>query len=161
MAVLDRTEEWEGRTTAVLVFGFRYLHSGSGAEIDVPDQFITDFASIPPGARVAFEPFGRHAKAAVLHDWLYAVGEPGKKWFADQVFYDAMMELGVDAWRAKTMYMAVRAFGDGAYSQAESGWDKRWADWHSGDRLAGAPTKRERWFQEKWSSSPEAAYAQW
>jgi hypothetical protein len=99
--------------------------------ISVPFNFVTDFASIPWWARWLISPFGRHAKAAVIHDWLYALGptrERDRKW-CDEVFRDALLELGVEPLRAALMYAAVR-FG-GARSYGADG------EWLFHDRITG------------------------
>lgn len=161
VAVLDKDEERDGLTTAVLVYGFSYTHPASGAEVAVPAGFVTDFASIPELARSIIEAFGRHAKAAVLHDWLYAVGEPGKKWFADQIFYDAMAELGVDMWRRKIMYQAVHVGGGNGYDNAANDWPTSWADWRTGDPITTGLPARESSYQAKWLNPPRADYKPW
>lgn len=157
VSILDSPLEREGRTTAAVSRAFLYDHPASGARIVVPVGYITDFASIPPVARMAFPPFGRHAKAAVLHDWLYAVGEPNRKWFADQVFRDAMMELQVDPERRDIMYQAVHLFGGGGYGRAETEWRSSWADWRTGERTV-APSVRADHFHARWPRAPHAGY---
>jgi hypothetical protein len=153
VAVLDGAEEKEGRTTVVLSEGFGYRHEASGAEIETPSGYITDFASIPPLARAVFPPFGRHAKAAVLHDWLYLVGEPGKKAFADRIFLDAMRELGVSRWRRRLMHLAVRFGGAGGYCNEAKGWNRAFGDWRTGDRV-DAPGVPADYVQARWSHPP-------
>lgn len=157
VAILDGPEEREGRTTAILADGFVYSHPASGAEMSVPEGFITDFASIPAVVRGLFPPFGRHAKAAVLHDWLYLVGETGQRAFADRIFIDAMQELGVSGFRRKTMHAAVRAGGGGGYRREGLGWDKAFGDWRTGERIPAA-TRREDWYQAGWRKPPRADY---
>lgn len=149
----DPMMEREGRTTAILVHGFVYEHEASGARIEVPESFITDFASIPQVVQFAIPPFGRHAKAAVLHDWLYAIGELGKRDFADRIFIDAMAELAVDPKRRAVMHQAVRLFGGGGYEQRDRAWSKSWGNWRTGEYTA-APSPRSDYFQEKWPKPP-------
>jgi len=77
----------------------------------VPDQFITDFASVPRIFWSLIPPAtGRHAKAAVLHDWLYYTALVDKD-TADKIFYRLMLEIGVPKVKALTMYLAVKYFG--------------------------------------------------
>ncbi|MFM1960220.1 MAG: hypothetical protein RL588_1737 [Pseudomonadota bacterium] len=153
VAILDRPQEREGRTTAVVTQCFTYLHPHSGAQIKVPENYVTDFASIPPIARGVFPPFGRHAKAAVLHDWLYQVGEPGRRAFADRVFLDAMEELDVSKARSVPMYLAVRTFGGIAYDRASETWSKGFASWKTGDPIS-PPGVREEYFSAYWPVPP-------
>lgn len=122
VAILDKPQEREGRTTAAVVAPFAYRDEVEKLLIEVPKTFLTDFASIPGWARVAFSPFGRHAKAAVLHDWLYAIGEPCRREVADRVFDHAMKELEVDDLARKTVFSAVRLGGGSPYKRAERDW---------------------------------------
>jgi hypothetical protein len=157
VAILDGPDEREGRTTAILAEGFAYRHPASGGELKVPEGFITDFASIPRLVRGLFPSFGRHAKAAVLHDWLYLVGEPGKRAFADRIFLDAMEELGVSGFRRKSMYAAVRAAGGDGYKREWLGWDRAFGDWRTGERtLPNGP--RDDWYQRHWPRPPREDY---
>lgn len=157
VAILDGPEEREGRTTAILVYGFRYTHPSSEAQIEVPAGYITDFASIPAAIRGMFPPFGRHAKAAVLHDWLYLVGEPGKRAFADRIFLDAMEELGVSAFRRGVMHRAVRVGGGGGYAREQNGWSKAFGDWRTGDRVTPATAAADH-YHTRWAKPPRADY---
>ncbi|GGL35547.1 DUF1353 domain-containing protein [Caulobacter rhizosphaerae] len=157
VAVLDSAEEKEGRTTAVVAYGFRYIHTASGAQIDVPEGYVTDFASIPTAVRGVFPPFGRHAKAAVLHDWLYLIGETGQRAFADRIFLDAMADLNVSLARRTVMYRAVRLGGGGAYAKEASAWKTAFADWKTGERRA-PDLPVEQYYQRYWKASPAPDY---
>ena len=68
-------------------------------------------------ARIAINPFGNHAEAAVVHDWLYAVGETGKRPYADEIFLHAMKEQNVNIVRRRTMYRSVRVGGNEAFGR--------------------------------------------
>ena len=145
VAILDREFERHRRTTAVLVSEFEYEHPKTRERVRVPEGYVTDFASIPGLMRAVIQPFGRHAKAAVLHDWLYVVGEPKQREFADAVFRQAMKELGVPFFRRSVMYLSVRLFGGKPYRIAENEWQWSWADWKSGTRVP-PPSPREDWY---------------
>lgn len=80
----------------------------------VPKNFITDFASVPKLLWSIFPPYGKHLKAAVLHDFLYVVHMVSRK-DADGLFYRTMKESGV-TWRARPMWQAVRLFGGKAFN---------------------------------------------
>jgi hypothetical protein len=56
-----------------------------------------------------------YGPAAILHDWLCAVGEPHKRKDADDLFRDAMRDLGVPTLRRNLMHRAVRAGGKAGY----------------------------------------------
>lgn len=86
--------------------------------ITVPAGFETDAASIPKVIRVALPAWGKYARAAILHDWLYAnlawgntlPGVPTRE-AADRLFRDAMIASNVPAPLAWAMWAAVRLFG--------------------------------------------------
>lgn len=80
----------------------------------VPAGTVTDLASVPRLLWVILPPHGRWAKAAIIHDYLYANGI-GTKEFADKVFLEAMAVLGVPKTKRTLMYWAVRLFGRGSY----------------------------------------------
>ena len=82
--------------------------------IDVPVDYVTDLASVPRVLWSVFPPHGRYAKAAIVHDYLYANALGTKQW-ADSVFLEAMTVLNVPRWRRTVMYLAVRLFGRGKY----------------------------------------------
>jgi len=78
--------------------------------IEVPENFITDFASIPRIFWTIFgHPAGEYAPAAVIHDYLYYTQIYTRK-KSDQIFLEAMKYYGVAAWKRIIMYRAVRWF---------------------------------------------------
>jgi len=78
--------------------------------ITVPVGFVTDFASSPFFVWSFIPPWGRYSKAAVIHDYIYQTKIRTRK-EADDIFLEAMLVLGVPAWKAKLMYWGVRTFG--------------------------------------------------
>lgn len=84
--------------------------TNEGEAITVPAGFICDLASIPPIARPLFPVNGDWTEAAVIHDWLYD-GKIGSRERADEIFLEAMEDLGVSWWRRRIMYRAVRLGG--------------------------------------------------
>lgn len=124
----------QGRRVGVLDKDYAYIHYDIDAEtkeilgqraVVVSRFFETDFASIPWPANYLINPFGDHAEAAVIHDWLYAVGQKGdgNRRDADLMFYHAMRSSGVPLWRRKVMYGAVRLGGGRGY-----GTEDEWTD---------------------------------
>ena len=87
--------------------------------LTIPAGFVTDFASVPWPFWSFIRPWGKWGKAAVVHDWLYQThrAEYGPysaridRRFADDIFLEAMIILGVKPWRRKLMYWGVRLFG--------------------------------------------------
>jgi hypothetical protein len=110
LRMLDRYR-WE------LLADFEYHVGGypSDEVIRVPAGTVTDLASVPRLLWVAFPPHGRYAKAAIVHDYLYANGI-GTKGAADSIFLEAMVVLDVPRWRRRLVYLGVRLFGRGAFA---------------------------------------------
>lgn len=146
VAVMDKAQERDSRTTATLVRTFGYRDQVEKLEIVVPETFLTDFASIPDLARSVISPFGRHAKAAVVHDWLYAIGEPGLRDTADRIFLHAMTELSVDKSVRDLMFAAVQVGGKTAWRRAAKDWPKTFADTVTGATISPPPFAREAAF---------------
>lgn len=99
-----------------LLAAFEY-HVGdypSETVIRVPAGTMTDLASVPRLLWALFPPHGRWAKAAIIHDYLYAQAI-GSKAYADRTFLEAMKVLGVSWVVRTTMFWAVRVFGRGEY----------------------------------------------
>ena len=135
---LIRSYTIEGRRVAILSEDWIYCYPPTGEVILVPKGYMTDFASIPAVAEFFFDSFGKHAEAAVVHDWLYAVGAPGQKSKADSIFRFAMEEQGVPARDRDLMYAAVSVGGTNAYGRAGE-WDRRFGDPDTGRPLPRSP----------------------
>ena len=63
---------------------------------------------------IIITPYGKHSKAAVIHDYLYQTRLTSKL-MADLIFYEAMIVAGTQKWKAALMYVAVLLFGWPAY----------------------------------------------
>ncbi|MBP7702166.1 MAG: DUF1353 domain-containing protein [Phenylobacterium sp.] len=137
---LMRETRIEGRRALIVTADLLYCYPPTKALIVVPTGYVTDFASVPAAARSVISEFGDQAEAAIVHDWLYAVGEPDRRLGADQVFRFAMREQGVSAATAAIAYNAVRWFGGGAYGRPDE-WLKRFGDPQTG-RYAPPPIAR-------------------
>ena len=151
VAILSDMEK-QGRTLAVVTRPYAYVHPVHGVDVtvEVPLGFVTDFASIPSVFHFIVQPFGRHAPAAVLHDYLYAIGQNKARRLADRLFLNAMKDAGVPALRRSLMYRMVRFFGGGGYGLKD---DWKFVDAESGDPvdppygntdISWAPTKPKR-----------------
>lgn len=113
-------QDREGRRTVVLTDDWFYCYEPTGEVFMVPRGFESDFASIPWFAQFLVASFGNHAEAAVVHDWLYAVGEgPADKGRlkADTVFKHVMEEKNVNPLKRTVMHAAVRYGGGGAFGR--------------------------------------------
>ncbi len=133
VAILADMEK-QGRTLAVVTRPYAYMHPihGQDVMIEVPLGFVTDFASIPPFFQSLIQPFGRHAPAAVLHDYLYAIGQKKARALADRLFLNAMREAGVPPIRRSVMYRMVRLFGGGGYGLKD---DWKFVDTETGEDI--------------------------
>lgn len=145
----DQARERDGRTTVVVLRPFAYTLADGSRTVRVPPTYLTDFASIPGVVRWVIPPFGRHAIAAVLHDWLYTIGQPDRRGEADDIFREALKELGVGLARRSTMHAAVRAGGGTAYGRAAQDWTASFMDWRTGAAAVPAPA-REAFFNDAW-----------
>lgn len=105
----------QGRPLYVMHDDFYWCDRNNGHVIIVPSGFVTDFASIPMPARLVLPPDGPYAPAAILHDYMYAVGRPGYRLYADNVLGSAMVYYGVGSMKRRSVYQAVRKFGEDGY----------------------------------------------
>lgn len=137
-----KVEVMEGGKTFKLTYPFTYVWRWGKlrVKIRVPIGAVTDFASIPRGARLIIPKLGKHTKASVIHDELYRnhtvelahqagttflilpkgltvyhVGDVIKgvvtRELADIIFRDGMSDLSVVKWKYTAMFWAVRLFG--------------------------------------------------
>lgn len=94
-------------------FSFYYQNDSTKIEVEVPEGFITDFASTPRLLYPIFPPIGKYNKAAMVHDFLYNKNCPLKltRKQCDQFFLQGMEVLEVPKWKRIAMYLAVRLMG--------------------------------------------------
>lgn len=85
----------------------------SSLVVVVPMAYEFDGASVPRCLWGFFEPMGRHAKPAAVHDFLYAGGT--SRWMADSIFREALGALKEPSWKIWLAWLAVRLFGGGHY----------------------------------------------
>jgi hypothetical protein len=96
-----------------LAFTSQYVIPGK--TFTVPAGFYTDFASVPKMFRNIISKYGKHAKSAVLHDYLYYCGFLGCKELCDLLFNEGMIfEKEKDSMRL-IVYNAVKFFGSSAW----------------------------------------------
>jgi Protein of unknown function (DUF1353) len=90
-------------------------NSGQNYEsVVVPEGFVTDLASIPRAFWQILKPEGRHAYAAVVHDYLYwTQTRPREE--ADMIFRFALEDSKVSSETIEALYLAVRSFGQSAW----------------------------------------------
>ncbi len=111
----------QGRRVAILAEDWPYCYDPPGDVYEAPQFFETDFASIPSFAQFYIEPSDPQViGAAIIHDWLYALGgEPPEeaRRFADDVFRFELKQGGVNVVKRNIMYFAVSFFGGGAFGE--------------------------------------------
>lgn len=94
-----RVHQWELREPVT----YRSVDSDHSEVVTAPPEFVTDFASVPRPVWFWIAPWGRHGRAAILHDFLYQLGaitdpqagtlrRPSKR-EADRIFRHAMAVL--------------------------------------------------------------------
>ena len=105
----------EGRQVAILGDDWPYCDEENGDVFLAPQFFETDFASIPGFAQFYINPQDEKVVgAAIIHDWLYAIGGPDPvkaKARADNIFRFELGEAGVNVVKRNIMYQAVSRFG--------------------------------------------------
>lgn len=140
-----------------------YLKTLHGWE-RVPRGYVTDFASIPNFATILtglqLQPLGPWAWAAIAHDWMYAIGEPGYRPWADDIFHERLKLDGVDAFRTELLFRAVRIGGNGGYVDAPSWWSsENFADPDTGAYPVAPPFSRQAAFIGRpWGLRPEPGW---
>jgi len=110
----------DGRDATLLTpVVFQRPDSVGGEIITMPAGSRTDGASIPePAWSLGFAPFGPYWLACVLHDGCYRGSTRpviDNRDEADLILWEAMISLGVYESIAKTIYNAVRQFGQSAW----------------------------------------------
>ena len=103
-----------------LITRFEFMSEVTESVIDIPDGFLTDFASIPRGLWNVLPPTGLYGKAAVVHDWLYktrkATTHLVDRAEADAVLLESMEVLGVGRFTRLAIYAGVRLGGWAAWN---------------------------------------------
>ncbi|MBI1392006.1 MAG: DUF1353 domain-containing protein [Alphaproteobacteria bacterium] len=112
----------EGRQVAILADDWPYCDEENGDVFQTPQFFETDFASIPSFARFYINPQDPEiVGAAIIHDWLYAIGGDDRdaaKARADEIFRFELGEAGVNVIKRNIMYQAVNRFGGKTFGDA-------------------------------------------
>ena len=103
---------------------FAYFDRSDAMLYVVPYGFGNDLASVPRMAWPMIDPTNKAAKAALVHDWLYASRGLVRTWLpkisrakADAIFRRALVANDVSAGRALVMWSAVRVGGAKAWRE--------------------------------------------
>lgn len=101
-----------------------YLDGSPFPRVDIPKNFVTDFASVPRVFWSLFPAEGKYAAAALVHDFLYWEQRPSPpndprspRQIADQTFKRAMTLDGVNAPTRFSLFQAVDLFGEAAWEE--------------------------------------------
>jgi hypothetical protein len=119
--LIPREMKAKSRRIAAVAQPFGFVCNLSKREkiaVVTPAGYVTDFASIPRAVHWVISPFGKHAEAAVIHDWLYTMGRKGdakSRRIADKAFVKALKLLEVAWFKRQIMYWSVRIGGAGGY----------------------------------------------
>jgi len=106
--------DWDVYVVVGGMIHWRPNQGSSMQEVIVPSGFVSDLASIPRIFWQILRPTGRYAYAAVVHDYLYWTQVRSRD-EADQIFRIAMEDSKVDSRIMRTLYQAVRQFGQSAW----------------------------------------------
>lgn len=118
VTLLRLPELRQGRKLWATTDDYFYCYEPENELVSVPAGFVSDMASIPAAARILYDP-ADFAEAAFVHDYLYALGEPGGREKADDILRSMIVEGNDSARRAFVVHAAVRAFGNGGYGLPE------------------------------------------
>lgn len=124
---LLRDDRASNNRVAVLLEDLVYCYPRTGDVIIVPAGYLTDFASVPRGVDAVLQEYGNNIEAAIVHDWLYAVGERDKRAYADDLFRYALQEQGVSLTDRWAKWFGVTAGGGRSYGSAQE-WNGRFYD---------------------------------
>jgi uncharacterized protein DUF1353 len=81
-----------------------------GHIFEVPQRFVTDFASVPRPIWWLFPPWAKYGNAAVVHDYVYWKESISCK-DADAVILEGMEDLHVSWITRQLIYLVLRLFG--------------------------------------------------
>lgn len=93
---------------------FEYRVGQTATLIVIDSGFVTDFASVPQFLWWLFPPTGDYKLSALIHDFLYW-GQPCTRAQADNLFFIAMLEEDIPAWKRNLLYSAVATLGEEAW----------------------------------------------
>ena len=98
-----------------------YTYETSKGLVVVPKGFRTDYASVPRIFRNIINTYGKHGRAAVVHDWLYSskCTLDITRAEADKIFLEIMKECGVGVIKRQFMYRMVRMFGTSHFRKSD------------------------------------------
>jgi hypothetical protein len=124
---------------------FFYL-AANGRTIEVPERFLTDFASIPSLLTPVLPRWSRYGPGAVLHDAAYW-WQTGSRREADDLFWETMTALNVTGWKRLALFWGVRLGG--------------WWAWHENARMRARGITRMQPHGARWPAEPTFERFRW
>lgn len=127
----------QGRKEWILNEPYSYCYKSEDSHelIMVEEDFMTDLTSIPTFARLFYDP-ADFPEAAIVHDYLYAIGMKGdeeSRRKADNIFRAIAIEAGNSHRRAFIIHFAISTFGRNGFGKDGN------ADYKFWDREFGEP----------------------
>lgn len=131
LLLAEQTGWQEGRAVWTTRRALRYQSAVLGTVVVIPDEFLTDFASVPRVPLAYLIAGARGNRSAVLHDFPYQFGfwfdEAGRKLvverdLVDRVFHESLVAdpmSGAGRMIAWEMWAAVRVGGRGHWAMPE------------------------------------------
>jgi len=113
----------KGSLAAIVRRPIAFQIGTGGDSIVVPAGFVADFASVPRALWAELSPVGDHARAVVVHDYLYWF-QPCEREEADNLFMLAMTQHGVSDLRRGAVYAGVRIAGEDAWNASGAARDR-------------------------------------
>lgn len=104
----------EGRQLLSLDAPLIYQSDVAGMTFTVPQDFVTDLASIPRMPFIYYLLNGVADEPGVVHDFLYSTATVSRV-LADLVLKEACQLFGIPAWQALSIYLGVRVGGASHY----------------------------------------------
>ncbi len=109
-----------GNDLRYLISDYVFCYRPTGEVIRVPQGYMSDNASVPFWDAVSGLVGAENVQeAAIIHDWLYAIGEPGRREEADQMFLAAMKARDVNPVVRRALYLGVRWLGEAEYGSPD------------------------------------------
>ena len=113
----------QGALTAIVQRPIVYRFGSSRDSVVVPAGFAADFTSVPRSMWTELSPAGEHARALVVHDYLYWF-QPCEREEADNLLMIALKQESIPDLQRGAVYAGVRIAGDDAWNASRAARDR-------------------------------------
>jgi hypothetical protein len=113
----------KGSLTAIVLRPIAFPIGTGRDSIVVPAGFVADFASVPRSLWAELSPVGEHARAVVVHDYLYWF-QPCEREEADNLLMIAMELEGVPDLERGAVYAGVRIASEAVWNASGAARDR-------------------------------------